>query len=604
MSKRLFFILALFAICSTGTYYFFKSNSQGDTEQALLYVLENNYAAAEKALFRLPSSQPLWLFKAYLEHARGHYLESSFYLSSILNDPSKRLKGELAVETLLLQGANGYFEGREELLSSSVDRVLELAPHHPFLCFFTGLNHYLHAAYKEAFQEWSTFEMGQKNGGTGWMGPILDKIFPLSWRRIHRAHCLTEMGDLLTAREILEKEIHNREYAQLATLFLGFTYLKESALISLDQRGSYFKLARFYFERGGIAEAFERERRLLMKSVAHEAEALILSDLDEEKLRWGFEFVHTLQGWRANETIETLAHKLAEKILHETQERPLLCQIVRQEFLGSPFHLLLTQKLLDAIAFNMKHNKSDALYEAWSKLEALSPATKGMTKHIAELTSAEVFRAIKEDSQALTSTRRYLAFWEKLGRSGEEKERLAQELMMHAKLFWQQEHQEKKGEQLMQLALDFTLHKEALENQISSFLKALYCLAEESNLIDRLMFIFDAMDRFGINKQEIATPSKIANHLADAEYLYHAQNYLHAKAHALWTLKLDPKNQQAQRLVGLACFHLGEYAQAYIVLNKLSNLDENAHKALMFSQVFSSQEQEDHLCQFDSLESE
>jgi len=117
------------------------------------------------------------------------------------------------------------------------------------------------------------------------------------------------------------------------------------------------------------------------------------------------------------------------------------------------------------------------------------------------------------------------------------------------------------------------------------------------------MQIFDAMDHFQINKQELATPGKLANHLADAEYLYHAHNYSLCKAHGMWVLKLDPENECAQRLVGLSSFHLGEYSRALCALKKLDNPDEDARKALMLSQVFASQEQEKHLCQIDNIDS-
>ena len=226
-----------------------------------------------------------------------------------------------------------------------------------------------------------------------------------------------------------------------------------------------------------------------------------------------------------------------------------------------------------------------------------------LAKEIASLTSEEIFRTIKQDSQHLAHTRRYLSFWETLGRSNSERERLSRSLFAHAKVIWQQESQEKKAERLTDLALNLCINKGGMENQITGFLTSLYNSAEESNLIGRLMQIFDAMDHFHINKQELATPGKMANHLADAEYLYHAHNYSLSKAHALWVLKLDPQNEPAQRLVGLSSFHLGEYTRALCSLEKLDNPDEDAQKALMLSQVFASQEQERHLVQIDTLDS-
>lgn len=610
LTKRALLILLLFVGCAASAYFLFKPNPNSHTDLALSNLKEDNFAAAEEALRALstqPTPYPLALYKGYLEQARGRYLESDLYFSSLFKDSSKKLSEEAAVEMLLAQAANAFFEQRDSEVSPLIEAARSLAPRHPFVLFFSGLHNYYQGEYKEALKAWNAFDPGEKEPGTGWMEVMIEKLFPLSWRQLHIAHCLTEEGDLLSGREMLERESHqmeNQELSHLATLFLGLTYLKEARHIPLDQRGSYYKLARFYFERAGTAEVFERERILITQDVEAEAQALILADLDDEKQKWGFDFIHTLLDWRSDQAIESTSEKLAEKLLRQKgSDEVALCRIIRQEFLGSLFHVRLTQKLLDAMACGLKRGETEDLYDIWSMIETLSPSPKLLTKQIASLTSDEIFRTIKRDSKNLIHTRRYVEFWEKLGRSAQEREQLARELMMHAKLFWQQEKQEKKGERLMDLALQLSGNRTHMENQIASFLTGLYSMAEESNMIGRLMLIFDAMDHFQINKQELANPCKLANHLADAEYLYNANNYSLCKSHAMWVLKLDPENERAQRLVGLSSFHLGEYNSALCALKKLGNPDEDARKALMLSRVFASQEQEKHLCQIDKSDS-
>ncbi|MCC5832390.1 MAG: DUF1347 family protein [Chlamydiales bacterium] len=611
MKKRAIIILMLFFGCAAGSYFLFKPNPKSKTDQALSSLKENDFTAAEEVLQALstqPMTLPLALYKGYLEQARGRYLESDLYFNSLQKNPSKNLTDEAAVEVILARAANAFFQRHDSDLYLLIETARSLAPHDPYVFFFYGLGNYLRADYKEALRAWNAFVPIEEEGqGTGWMGAMVDKLFPLSWRQLHIAHCLTEEGDLHLGREILEKEscqIGNQELNQLATLFLGLTYLKEARHFPLDQRGSYYKLARFYFERSGRAEAFDKERKLITHDVEEEALSLILADLDEEKRKWGLDFIHTLIEWKADPAIEAAAEKVAEKLLRQKGDEEIaLCRLIRQEFLGTPFHVRLTQKLLDAMAYDLKRGETEDLYEIWAMIETLSPSPKLLTKQIASLTSDEIFRTIKRDTKNLTYTRRYLEFWQRLGRSSQEREQLARDLMTHAKVFWQQESQEKKGERLMDLALQLAVSKTQMESQISAFLTGLYSMAEESNLIGRLMLIFDALDHFQINKQELANPSKLANHLADAEYLYHANNYSLSKAHAMWVLKLDPKNERAQRLVGLSSFHLGDYSQALTALKELGNPDEDARKALMLSQVFASQEQEKHLCQNDAIDS-
>lgn len=609
MTKRAILILTLFVGCAAGSYFLFKPNPKSHTDLALSNLKENDFTAAEEALRTLSTQAapyPLALYKGYLEQARGRYLESDLYFDSLIKDVAKKGGDETAIETLLARAANAFFQRRDAEIYPLVESARVIDPHNPYVFFFSGLGNYFRAEYKEALRAWNAFVPSGEEPGSGWMGVMVEKMFPLSWRQLHIAHCLTEEGDLLSGREILEKESHqleNQELTQLATLFLGLTYLKEARHIPLDQRGSYYKLARFYFERSGTAETFERERKLITHDVEKEAQALILADLDEEKQKWGFDFVHTLLDWKADKSIEATAEMLAEKLLRQKgSDEIALCRMIRQEFLGTSFHVRLTQKLLDAMAFGLKRGETDELYDIWAMIETLSPSPKLLAKQIASLTFDEIFRTIKQDTKNLANTRRYLEFWEKLGRSSQEREQLARDLMMQAKLFWQQENQEKKGERLMDLALSLCANKPQMENQIAAYLTSLYTMAEESNLINRMMLIFDAMDHFQINKQELATPGKVANHLADAEYLYHAHNYALCKAHALWILKLDSENERAQRLVGLSSFYLGEYSRAVCALKKLENPDEDARKALMLSQAFASQEQEKHLCQIDSTD--
>lgn len=610
VSKKLLLIFAIFVSCAGGSYFIFKPNPVSQAELALERLKVGNYAGAEEALRTLsehPSPYPIALYQGYLELARGRHLESDLYLRSLLEAPPKKFKQGVALEVLLARATNAFFEKRDLDFYPLVHSARELSAHNRFVFFFTGLGDYLRADYSEALRSWNAFAATEASEGSGWMTPVFEKFFPLTWRQLHMAHCLTEEGNLLLSREILEKESHqmdNEELTSLATLFLGLTYLKETEHIPLDERGSYYKLARFYFERSGTEERFERERELIAPHVKKEAETLLLTSLDPEKQKWGFDFVHTLHEWKADQAVESLATGLAQKLLQERESvDPVLCQAIRQEFLGSPFHQLVTQKLLDAMAYDLKRGETQDLYELWAMVELLTPNPRALTKQIASLTSQEIFRTVKRDTTALEHTRRYIAFWEKLGRSTQEREMLARELLGQAKLFWQQEHQERKGEQLMALALKMSRHRSAMEAEISSFLTTLYNRAEHSNLIGRLMCIFDAMDRFQINKQELANPSKLANHLADAEYLYHAHNYALCKAQAQWVLKLHPEHEQAQRLVGLSSFHLGEYTNAVCSLQKLNAPDEDSHKALMLSQAFASQEQEKHLAQIDNTDS-
>lgn len=609
MTKRFFIIVGVFLFCAAGTYFVLKPKPTAQTHKALAYLKQNQFLAAEKALKALSSQQkafPLSLYFGYLEQARGRFEKANFFFQMALKEPKKGLKDEVLEEILLAKAANAYFEMHDHEFFPLVETAQKFSTHHASLLFFEGLVKYLQAQYDEALHVWQEFSIDREEDSQ-WTISMIERFFPHSWRELHIAHCLVEEGDILSGREILEKQSHqvsDQELHNLATLFLGLTYLKEAQQIPFTQRGTYYKLAHFYFERAKTYDRFARERKQIITHVEKEATSLLLTDLDEEQLKWGFDFIHILQEWKAETAIEKLVDALTEKMLKQSgQETMHLCQAIRKEFLNTPFHLLLTQKLLAHLAHGLKEGETEDLFEGWAMIESLSSSPKLAAKEIATLTSSEIFQTINRDDKMLTRTRYCIAFWEKLGRHQTERETLARELLMHAKVFWHKEGQEKKGERLMEIALKLSNHHASIQKEIETFLTSLYTLAENSNLIQRLTHIYDAMERFQINKQELVSAAKLANHLADAQYLYQSRNYPAAKTHAFWVLKLDPTSEEARRLVGLSAFHLGEYAGALVYLKQLTHPDENAQKALMLSQVFASQEQEKQICQIDYSDS-
>lgn len=603
LTKRLLLVATLFALCASGSYFLFKPNPQASADRALTQLQERNFAAAEETLGRLatqPMTFPIALYRGYLEQARGRFDESDRYFQSVLNHTGGKSSDAALIEALLAQASNAYFEERE--LSPLIDRASRLTGQSSVMTFFEGLRSYLTAEYGEALRAWNHFNAEATEGGSGWVESMVEHFFPLSWRQLHMAHCMTEQGDILKGRELLELESHqNSDLHPLATLLLGHTYLKESNHIPLDQRGSYYKLARFYFDRAGLHEQFNRERSLVSKDVSLAAEALLSSNLGPEYQKWGLDFVHTLQDWGAKERVNSLAQTLADRLIKERDTG--LCQMIRKDFLGSSFHGTLSNRLIEGIALGLKEGQIEDIAELWSMVEAVSPSPRVAAKQIALLTANEIFQAVKRDTLSLGSTRQLLDFWDTLGQSTQQKERLAIGMMENAQLFWQNGGQEQKAARVMEMALKLTDEKEAMEDHLVAFLTSLYKQAENSNLIGRLSLIYDALEKFQVNKQELLSASKLANHLADAEYLYKVHNYGLAKSHANWVLKLDPTNDRALRLVGLSAFQLGEYQRAEELLARLGELDEHTHKALVLSQIFASQEQEKHLAQIDAAES-
>ncbi|NGX61354.1 MAG: hypothetical protein K940chlam9_00839 [Chlamydiae bacterium] len=607
MSKRFSLLIALLALSAFSLYYVvLKPKPANQLKKALSAIEIGSYSKAEKELEKLSAKKttyPKTLYQGYLAQARGRYEESDLlFQASLKLIQEKHPHGH--AEILLAQAANAYLQNEDRDFFALVDAASSLASTPSILSYFEGLKHYRQNQYSKALQAWNSGSWEEVDEeGSGWMGKILDNLFPYTQRELQLAYCMTETGDILTGREILEKESrriqpYDTDLYNLSLLFLGHSYLKEAQQIPTTQRGSYYKLSRFYFAHAGTNEPFGREKRSVIQQVQKEAETLLLTDLTEEQKKWGFGFVHLLQDWQADGAIESLSDRLSQKLLKG--ENLALCSGMREEFLGSSFHEKVSQKLLASVSTRMKAGEILDLIALWPLINNLSDTPKEAAVQIASLTSEEIFRTIKKDGKTLQSTRQFLAFWEALGQSEKEKVQLAEDLLFHAKLLWYNEGHETKGLRLMEVAFNLSDQNTHIHREIETYLTSLYTQAENSHLIGRLSTIYDAMGHFHINKQELASHEKIANHLADAEYLYQSQNYTSAKTHAAWILKLDPDNTQALRLVGLASFQLGEYGTALASLKQLPAPDEFTQKALVLSQAFASQEAEGHLAQIDS----
>ncbi|MFZ0564858.1 MAG: DUF1347 family protein, partial [Chlamydiales bacterium] len=533
-------------------------------------------------------------------------LQSDLLLDKALKEMKKKESKHLMAEILLAKSINAYFQNRDHEFSLLVEHAKIAAPDHPFIPFYKGIDHYLKRNYSETLQCWSSFSPPSEKK---WLSTLTDILFPTPWRELHIAHCLAEKDEIEKSRSILEKQSHtlpshDPNLQNLAALFLGFTYLKEGETMPSIHRNANYRLACFYFDRAGSLKHYVREQKYVTDRIQTEAVALLDGDLTEEQHQCGLNFIHTVQEWRFNHALQVIADQLALKILDQSPADIIpLCQLIRQKFEGSPFHTLLTEKLLTSIAKKLRENHGEKLFDLWIILEALSTPTKLAHEQLATLTYEEIFDSIRNEEAKIAQIRHYLAFWKKLKKNSLEHKQLAYDLLWHAKLLWQKEGSEKKAEQLMEIALNLSKGDESLQRDVENFLVELYVQAENSNLIERLTLIYETMEHFKITKQKVVYPCQIANYLADALYFYEVRNYFSAKTHATWVLKLSPQNEEALWLAGLSAFHLGEYSTALSYLQQLSSPDKYARKALIISKVFASQPPAKHLAQIDQTDS-
>jgi Protein of unknown function (DUF1347) len=600
MYKRLFLLLGALAMIGGGFWIWQVYQPQRKMDKALQHVLLCQYPQAEELLktFSLPIHSALCC--GYLEMSRSRFELAGQYLETAEKEAIREHQLHLQSEIALAQAMNSFYKGELQAFCTYVQKARITHDNHNSLAFFEGLESYLNKSYADALLHWNLDT--NTNDDSKWFDNTLNFLFPSAWRKLHAAHCFIELGDITNAKEIIENASclagHEEVTQQLAHLMLGLSYLKEAGQTPYDQRGSYYKLAQFYFERVKFTAKLTLEKDLIIPHIEEETKRLLSINKMNGDKQWGFDFLHILQDWKAQGSIERLVDCLSHHLCQQKDESSVeLCKKVCEEFQGTPFYEMLTEKMLGDLIRDVRSGEIDDLFSSWAQIEQLVPNPLAAAKRVAALTADEIFEMIRKDNLSLTRTRNYLVFWEKLGRSSCEKELLAGDLLIFAKTFWHFEQQETKGQNLMEIALLLSNRHPIIENEISHFLITLFKQAESSNMISRLLIVYDTMGHFGMNRQELISKSTLANYTADAEYLYRVNNYIAAKMHAGWILKLDPQNEGALRVAGLASFQLGEFGLALAYLQQMAFHDGLTHQALMLSLVCAPQDQAKHLCQ-------
>ncbi|MCB1181725.1 MAG: DUF1347 family protein, partial [Chlamydiia bacterium] len=368
-------------------------------------------------------------------------------------------------------------------------------------------------------------------------------------------------------------------------------------------------MAAHYFENVALWSELVLEKKKVIDEI-HKSFSPVISHLFiyPELIDPVFSMIQLLGKWQEESSLKLLAHALGDEMIlsleRDLDELLAFCQLFGQTFGGHLFHSQVMERCFLQFSERLKERDTTTLLPMWQLVNALSETPTQYCETIARLAETEIYTTIILDTPALTRTQMTLSFYKQMEKDPAAHHRLASQLLNYGKLLWQREGQETKGTHLMDLALAMTPqeYKEHFHRDLEIFLSDLFTLAEKANTVRRLSLLHDTLAHFQISRQSQASPIRIANYLADGFYLYSTNQYYAAEAHADWVLKLDPYNQEAIRLQGLTYYHQGKYNQALASLKRLESLDQISLKALILSDVFSSQENQGQIAQTDVFE--
>lgn len=614
MKKKRLLLLLFFACVSGWGVTSFLTSSAKKIEKAKFYIQEGAYEKCIDILASLHKKKmtlPLSLYEGYVALLQGDYSDARHSFAEAKNVKSK--VPSLQLELSIANAMCNFCEEKE----INVPEVEERQKANPWFKLVKGLSAFQQEQYQETILAWSDIDYNNietESIASSWLAFCMGQILSLEDFELRLARAFIEEKNFTLARERLERVkqlTHSSSTQSLASLYLGYSYLKEAEerkgqnpppftysledrdhYLQIDQQLSYYKLACFYFERSSLAPLSADQKSVIIDALKKRAEAVLL---EEPFLAESFFYIILpLQRWQAVTDLKYLAEIAIDQlsIFSDEQAQPIAMQL-HLYLKDSLFHHMMAEYLTDVMIKEMSKGNIEKFTRQYALMKALLPNNMYFQQKCANHIVTHLERAILQDDERLQKVNFYLRCLENL----EQKiPYLSLKLLEQAKVLWQEKGQELKATNLMQLAFNLSHDKGATREAIESYLSTLFEQAEASNLVERLSYIYDALASFHIKVKSLLNPSVLANHLADAHYHFQVGEFSSSKVLSSWVLKLDPQNQEALRLLGLNYYHLGNYQEAIAILQRLFFLDADSHKALILSEVFSTPEQ-NHLVQ-------
>lgn len=588
-------------------YFFFFTSADHYYDKAFSELTHGNYQEAnrhlenveKKYLSEWEPSYRGFLFCASEDYEKAYIeFEKTFHSLGCQANYSDEQRDE----TYYYLAAAAYLNKNNELFLKCHSYFKDKVTNQSFYARLNGLGYYLEKNYSKALDIWSNVpeENAVPNRQEMWRATFLESKFQHNWCNPFIAHCLIENGQFFEGRELLEKDHSSilSSSTHLYHLLVGLSYIKEADTKEIVSRIPYYKLARFYFDSD---DNIDIETHFIKTTLEQHALALIqdMGQSSDEMLPYFCEsiifFIHYLEKWEPTQ-LALIADKIAYQLnslitTHNYPQAKKIAQVIQDRFNEGSFRAKLAACSLQFFEEALQKDEQIFLTALWEILDHLSLPSQNVQKTVCQLLQNKIYHEIEINHCNLPKTISYLSLWSSIEKDPVLRQKFNSGLMHQAELLWRLGGLEKKATALMEICLSLSSESEkiVLIQRAKVYLTALYRLAKEANTVKRMAHIFDAMDQLHIDHQELIDSEKVANHLADAIYLFHAEHFTAAQSNAEWILKLDPANQEALRIMGLSCFYQGDYAKASDMLNLLTEPDEKSLKALALCNIFQSQ---------------
>lgn len=564
---------------------FFPPKKKFLIDEAYQHFVQSDYIAAELALSKVEKgkpSVPFYNYRAFLSLAKKDFVSADqLFYKALLSTYDENEKGKLFIGKAL----SDYYQNKISDMAPLLEKAKRI-DNSKELLLIDALYQYETGHFARACQLFAAFAE-KTSWGNHWFEAVITRDLTQKQLEIFWAHALIEEKKYTEARALLEKNI---EHVPSATLFLGYSYLKESTTLPFAEKKSFLNVAHCYFDRS--FDACIEERKKIAPAITAEVKGLLKGD---EECFFAFFFIHLLEKWNCGNNLQDIATQILDKMILDGQFKALaFCNTLKEEFKEGLFHDIVLRRLFFLTEGNLKDKKLKNPFEAWQKIETFATSyPKDLMHSIVMTTQNQILSLFQEEKGSFNRTIKYLKFWKTIESDEFGKKEFSRALLTQGMLFWRTENQEKKGSYILKIALHIAddASKKEFSKEVEDFFKALYRQASAVNMVSRLSLIYDAMQEFKIPFKGLLSRDELANHLADAEHFFKIHNYISAKDHAEWVVKVEPTNVDALKLVGLSSFHLGYYSTALAYLKRIAEPDEEITNTLLLCETHLKEEE-------------
>lgn len=565
-------------LCVLSFFTFSKIKYSNVKQKALMTIAKKGYIEKKYSLKQEDQK--------FIHLLNDLYHKRYTHITEFLDNLSWDKKSSLRENYLTLAIVNSFLNQDSTRLDHYIQQIGSKYPKNLTL-FFKGLHSYTKEEMQEAIYYWESMNEFEFDGYSDlqWLA----YYFNPQWLHLSLGKCYVIDQHYDKARKILDLKYFSSTPAlkEDVLLLLMQADLEEMQSIVLNQRESiYHSLAQFTSE---ICST--KLDDLILRELKH----MIVQKMHP---KWTLYFIEYLHKHKQVAYLQDLAHVMLESPF----ETAMFWAKVFSSTYGSTF-FTQTLALLDKKMRIACDTQSYHSYGKYSEIFfTLCNEREDSLEREGFILYTHILQNILKDTNDLTQTQKLVSNWTQFHSNVQRKEELANELLNQAMFYWKKSGGEAKGLQLIHLGLSLTSNKETYLKNTSIFLISLYAYCEKSNTIDRLCMIFDACVSLNINLRTYISEESLANYLVDAKHYFNNFQYDKTKFHAAWILKIYPENQNALRLYGLSCYHLGQYQWAMTALEKIRTPDDLVVQALLLTKNFIFEESKSHLVQTEYME--